>query len=113
MTSVAITPLMVTFYDLATAMRTLHMWDTRYIDTLHDVWKCGAPTPDSIIRNARGYDERVPQRGNVERRIVLPTKLATWIVEMSALRGYPYTFRQALNIATGQADYGYDEARTE
>lgn len=111
MSDVTVAPLMVAFYELAHAMRTLHMWDTRYLSTLHDVWKCGAPTPDSIIRNPRGYDERVPQPGNVEKRIVLPSRLATWIVEMSAIRGYPYTYRQALNIALGRADYGLDQVR--
>lgn len=109
MSDLTVAPLQVPFYALASAMATLHMWEPRYLDTLHDVWKQGAPTPDSIIRNARGYDERVPQAGNVERRIVLPTKLATWIVEMSAIRGYPYTYRQALNIAMGKADYGLDQ----
>lgn len=111
MSDLSIMPLMVPFYVLAAAMAPLHMWDTRYLSTLHDVWKCGAPTPDSIIRNARGYDERKVQPGNVERRIILPSRLAVWIVEMSAIRGYPYTYRQALNMALGQADYGLDQAR--
>jgi hypothetical protein len=98
-------PLLVTFADLRDALQSLHLNQKAWVDALHDVWKQGAPTPDSIIRDPRGYDERKRQRGNTEKRIVLPTPLATWIMQVSAARGMPVTFLQATRMVNGEADY--------
>lgn len=105
-------PLMVTFVELRQALSSLHLNQPAHVDRLHDVWKQGAPTPDSIIRNPKGYDERKRQPGNVERRIVFPTALAQWVVEVSQARGMPYTMRQALAIVDGTEDYGLENARS-
>ena len=105
-------PLLVPFRELLEALAPLHLYEKAYVDRLHDVWKLGAPTPDSIIRDPRAYDERQRQPGNVEKRIVFPTPLAQWIVEVSTARGMPYTMRQALGIANGEADYGLENARS-
>lgn len=101
-------PIIATFVDLAAATAALHMNERRHLDTLHDVWKKGAPTPDSIVRDPKDYDERGTQVGNHVKRIVLPTMLASWIQDVSAARGMPLDYRQALNMAHGRADYGFD-----
>lgn len=105
-------PLLVTFVELREALAPLHLHDRACVDRLHDVWKLGAPLPDSIIRQPAGYDERKTQPGNRERRIVFPTPLAAWVVEVSAARGMPYTLSQALRIVDGETDYGLENARS-
>jgi hypothetical protein len=101
-------PLIVTFRDLARATAGFHHWERRYVHSLHDVWKAHAPTPDSIIRHPRGYDERQRQAGNHEARIVPPTALARWFLDVSTARGMPLDWRQCLNMAEGRADLGVD-----
>ncbi len=101
-----VAPISVTFVELATAFADLHRGSKPMLDRLHDVWKLGAPTPTSIIRDPRGYDERVVQAGNVERRLLLPVPLAQWIQDVSAARGMPLTARQAANMVMGKTDYG-------
>lgn len=88
-------PLILTFQQLAHIFRGLHMWHKPYVDRLHDVWLQGAPSPQSIIRNPKGYDPRKAQVGNYEARIVLPTPLAKWIDEVASERG--------MSVAAGQA----------
>lgn len=101
-------PLIVTFRDLRAAMAPLHMHEKAWVDALHDVWLTGGPTPDSIIRNPKGYDPRKRQPGNVEKRIVSPLPVAIWMQQVSAARGMALTSRQALNILAGDADYGLE-----
>ncbi len=106
-----VTPSFVTFAALRDAMLPLHQGDKALIDRLHDVWRLGAPSPGSWVRDPAHFDERSEQVGNYVARLILPTKLATWIVEVSAIRGYPFHMRQALNIVYGRADYGFDLQR--
>lgn len=101
-------PIVATYIDLYQATAALHMNIKKYTDMLHDVWKRGAPTPDSIIRNPKGYDERQRQAGNREKRIIPPGWLAEWIAVVSQERGMPFTPRQCLNMALGYEDYGLD-----
>lgn len=101
-------PIMATFPELAQALSGLHHWEKRHVDTLHDVWKALAPTPDSIVRNPKGYDPRYHQQGNHVRRIISPPDLVKWIQDVSAARGMPLDARQALNMAEGKADYALD-----
>lgn len=103
-----IKPFFVSFFDLCMALQTLHVWDRGAISDLHDVWLKGAPSPDSqvIIKN---YDPRLRQEGAREKRLILPTRLAAWIVMQSERRGMPLTMKQAANIVTGQPDYGLDQ----
>jgi len=100
-----IPPTFVTFRALLIALYDLHLGQKALIDRLHDVWKLGAPSPDSIVRDPKHYDERVRQAGNVEKRLLLPEPLAGWIEEASAARGMPLSARQAINLALGAADY--------
>lgn len=102
-------PLICTFRELVDAMQALHLGDKAMIAELHDIWKYGAPIPQSIIRNPRHYDERKQQPGNYEARIVFPSKLAAWIMATSAKRGFPYSFRQSLNLALGEIDMGLED----
>lgn len=98
-------PVFVTFRALVIVLYDLHLGQKAPIDRLHDVWKLGAPSPDSIVRDPRHYDERVRQAGNVEKRLLLPEPLAQWIEEASAARGMPLSSRQAMNMVFGEADY--------
>jgi hypothetical protein len=106
-------PLVVTFVALYNALFALHQGEKRWVDSLHDVWKLGAPSPDSRILLPGHYDERLVQPGNVEKRIVFPTPLAAWITQVSAARGYRYSLRQALALIDGRADPGLENARSD
>lgn len=96
----------VTFAELRDALAPLHLNERSHVSTLHDVWKQGAPSPDSIIRNPKGYDPRLRQPGNLEKRLILPLRLAAWIQDVSGKRGMALTLRQALNMIAGEADLG-------
>jgi len=101
-------PYILTFVELSTIMLPLHQGDKKLLASLHDIWLKGAPTPDSIIRDPKHYDPRLKQAGNVEKRIVLPNALAQWIHAASEKMGFPYTWRQSMNIALGYEDYNLD-----
>lgn len=103
----AIQPVFLEFWQLEAAMHPLHLGNPALVDRLHDVWKLGAPSPDSFNFEPAHFDERKPSEQGRVRRLILPTALAAWIVEVSAARGFPYTPRQALNLVEGRADYGY------
>ena len=96
------------FWELVASTVSLHANDPAAISRLHDVWREGMPSPESIIHahEYKGFDERLQQKHASVRRIVLPKGLAQWIVEQSAARGMPMTPTQAYNIACGKVDYG-------
>ena len=102
-------PMFVSFVDLYGMFAPLHMGQKVHVDALHDCWLMGAPSPDSIVRNPKGYDPRKVQKGNDERRLLMYIPVAKWIVDVSTARSFPYTLKQALNILEGHADYGLDE----
>lgn len=97
--------LICTFKQLSDALFDLHLGHQADIDRLHDLWKLGAPTPDSIIRNPKGYDERKAQPGNLEKRIIVPTALTQWIMDVSTRRGMPLTAEQAAALASGETRF--------
>jgi hypothetical protein len=80
-------PLIITFRDLAHKLAPLHLWHKTAVDDLHDIWKKGAPTPNSIVRNPVGYDPRKIQPGNYEARIVVPSMLTQWVIDVCKSRG--------------------------
>lgn len=88
-TTVPPKPIITPFWRLAQAFAPLHIWRKKHLDSLHDVWKQGAPDPRSNIRNPKGYDPRHPQMGNYEARIVFPGLLAKWITDVAQERGIP------------------------
>ena len=102
-------PLICTFVQLRDALEPMHMNAPADVDNLHDIWRRGAPTPESGIFNpAVSYDERKVQPLNHVARIIPPSHLVKWITDVTARRGMPITPKQALNILSGKADYGDD-----
>lgn len=97
-----IKPLSLTFRELRDVFAPLHLFDPVMVDDLHDIWKMGAPTPDSIIRDPREYDERRRQPGNFEARLILPTQLMKWILSATAKRGMPISAAQAAALLEGK-----------
>lgn len=96
-------PLVLTWRELSSAMAALHLFDKADVDALHDIWKFGAPIPQSRILSPKGYDERLAQDGNFEARIVFPMMLVKWIVDVSTRRGFPFTEVQAIALTQGHA----------
>jgi hypothetical protein len=80
-------PLSCSYVELYAALTPLHLHNKMFTNNLHDVWLKGAPTPDSRILNPKGYDPRLRQRGNVEKRLVLPQPLFQWVKEVIQWRG--------------------------
>lgn len=101
-----IQPVFVPYYVLHAIMEPLHMNDKAWTDKLHDVWRAGVCSPDSIILDVKKFDERGKQTGNNVKRLLMPNKLASWMVECSAARGIPFTMDQALDLARGRSNYG-------
>lgn len=91
-------PLICTFAQLQHALQRLHRWNPALIADLHDVWLKGAPTPDSIIRQPNGYDPRLVQAGNVEKRIVFPKLLESWMQHVGAKQGVQMTSADAQKL---------------
>jgi hypothetical protein len=89
-------PFFITFRALAAALEPLHLWNKADVDRLHDIWKMAAPSPNSIIRNPTGYDPRLRQLGNVEKRLLLPTPLGQWVVDVTTRRGEPMPLERAV-----------------
>lgn len=100
--------IMCEFWELERDTFVLHQGDKDAISRLHDIWRQGMPTPQSIIHahEYEGFDERKAQKHAHVKRIVLPQMLATWFVEESKRRGMAMTPSQALNIACGKLDFG-------
>lgn len=90
--------LICTFRELAFSLKAIHQWHKADVDRLHDVWKRGAPTPDSIVRNPKGYDPRKEQSGNVEKRIVIPTALSEWVADTATRRGLAISPTDAVQL---------------
>ena len=68
-------PLILTYAQLEAALLPVtagYKWGR---DTIHDLWKIGAPTPDSTPDN--------------ERRIVFPGQLMKWLEDVLTRQGRP------------------------
>lgn len=83
-------PVVLTWRELEAITRPLHMNVKADVDRLHDIWKMGAPSPDSRVLLPRGYDPRKQQAGAYEARLVLPTVLRRWIEETATRRGISF-----------------------
>lgn len=96
-------PIICTFYMLQVALQSLHMYDRRHLDTLHDVWLLGAPTPDSRILQPAQNDPRNAQAaiGNLEKRIVAPGKLRAWMLDVAKARGIDGSAQAADKLIDG------------
>lgn len=84
-------PIICTFRQLAFTLRALHLWQKKHVDTLHDCWTRGTPTPNTIIRNPKQNDPRKAVAGNFESRIVFPKLLAKWVTETANEQGIAMT----------------------
>lgn len=101
-------PLICTWLELERAFAALHMGDPADVNRLHDVYVNSVP--DASYRVAlpgKAFDERHPRAGDHLKHVINPLALAKWIEEVSAKHGFPYTARQAMNIAQGIEDYGF------
>jgi hypothetical protein len=67
----------MTWNQLVAETRAIHRNRRGALDSLHDIWKRGAPSPGSIVRT-RHFDERDPQPGNVVKRAVQKSSLDEW-----------------------------------
>lgn len=103
MSELELKPLVLTWRELFSAMFALHLGEKADVDALHDIWKFGAPIPQSRILKPKGYDERLEQAGNFEARVVFPKMLVKWIVDVSTRRGFPFTEVQAIALTQGHA----------
>lgn len=97
-------PLECTWLQLQQAMYPLHLNNPGDVTRLHDVWLYGGvPSPSyRVALPGEQFDERNPRPGDHLVHLVMPTALATWIEEMSAKRGFPYSAQQAMNITQGK-----------
>lgn len=93
-------PIIITFRDLAQNFAPLHLWHKADVDNLHDIWVKGAVTPNSIVRNPVGYDPRLQQPGNYEARIIIPSMLTQWVIDVSKRRGI--TIERAQQLVQGK-----------
>lgn len=101
-------PLIATWLELERAFADLHMGDRAEIERLHDVYVNSVPAPSyTVALPGRAFDERKPRAGDNFKHVINPLALAKWIREVSHKRGFPYSERQALNIALGIEDYGF------
>lgn len=105
MADVTIKPIFATFPELMTTFTLLHQGDLNLVSELHDIWKLGAPSPDSIIRNPRDYDERKRQPGNYEARLIFPTSLMKWVKDAAARRGMQLSDAQVAALLQGEVRY--------
>jgi hypothetical protein len=106
--SLAANPLVCTWLELRAAFAALHLNIEADVTRLHDVYVNSVP--DASYRVAlpgEMFDERRPRPGDNLKHVINPLALAKWIEEVSAKHGFPYTARQALNIAQGIEDYGF------
>lgn len=68
-------PLILTYKELEKTVWPIIMYDGWGKDTIGDLWRMGAPTPDSTPQN--------------EKRIVFPGKLALWLADILERQGRP------------------------
>ena len=105
-------PMALSFYQLLYALQSVHNWHKPDMDRLHDVWKMGAPTPDSRLLDEKHYDPRKVQAGNVEKRLILPVPFATWFQDVCERKGLHMEARQGYEalrtIARAQKQVSYE-----
>lgn len=94
-------PIVVEFWKLTFVLRSIHKYRKADVDRLHDIWKLGAPSPDSRVLTPKGYDPRVNQlltMGNREQRTVFPTQLQKWLKDIIMQDGLAISDEDALKL---------------
>lgn len=92
----------VTWLQLYAITIPVHRNDGGAVKRLHDIWKVGAPSPQSRIQHTRGYDERKYTPGNYEARLVFPKLLMVWVKEESQRQGLAITDEDVRKIFRAQ-----------
>lgn len=95
-------PFFMTWTALELAMQPLHMGVKADVDTLHDLWKGGAPSPNTRVLT-KTYDPRTPHAGYHEARLVWFGALSAWIRDVGTRRGLAITPEQAHGIVARTA----------
>lgn len=85
-------PVVCTFWQLQLALAPLHHFEVAWLNRLHDVWKQGAPSPMSQVKQPALYDERKPddfngKNGNFVARLVKRDLLVVYLQEVARARG--------------------------
>lgn len=87
------------FKGLLKAFEPLIMGERKYVNDLYDIWKMGAPTPDSIIRNPKHYNPEI--NGSVKR--IIPTIwLYKFFSDLAARRGIALSKAEIRQILEGE-----------
>ena len=109
-------PIALSFYQLLYAMQAVHNWHKPDMDRLHDIWKQGAPTPESRLLDVKHYDPRKIQAGNVEKRLILPHAFATWFKDVCERKGLQMEAHQGYEalrvVARAQRQVSYERKRS-
>jgi hypothetical protein len=72
-------PLMLTYAELVQVLYPITMGYEWGEGTMRDLWKMGAPTPNSLMGT------------EPERRIIFPGQLAKWLADVLERKGQPIT----------------------
>ena len=87
------------FKGLLKAFEPLIMGQQRWINDLYDIWKMGAPTPDSIIRNPKAYN---PEHDITVKRVIPSLWLYKYLRELANTRGIPLSDAEIKIILEGK-----------
>ena len=85
-------PLIMTYPQLETVLLPLTIGYTWGVNTIHDLWKIGAPTPDSTPGN--------------EKRIIFPGQLMKWLEDVLTRQGRPLSDGAKLYARMTQMESG-------
>lgn len=85
-------PLIMTYPQLETVLLPLTIGYAWGVNTIHDLWKIGAPTPDSTLGN--------------EKRIIFPGQLMKWLEDVLTRQGRPLSDGAKLYARMTQMESG-------
>lgn len=85
-------PLIMTYPQLETVLLPLTIGYAWGVNTIHDLWKIGAPTPDSTPGN--------------EKRIIFPGQLMKWLEDVLTRQGRPLSDGAKLYARMTQMESG-------
>lgn len=84
---------------LLKAFEPLTMNQRRHVADLYDIWKLGAPTPDSIIRDPKHYN---PEKDTTVKRIIPTIWLYKYLRDLAGQRGIPLSDSEIKVILEGE-----------
>lgn len=74
------------------------MGQKRYENNLYDIWKMGAPTPDSIIRDPKHYN---PEYDTTVKRIIPMQWLYPFLKDVADARGIQLSYLELKETLEG------------